>query len=47
MKPFVTKPRDRRQSYWFAPELATTMRELNGAVPDRIADHPPLSVDLE
>jgi hypothetical protein len=32
---------------WFAPEFPATMRELNGAVPDRIADHPPLSVDLE
>jgi len=26
VKPFVTKPHDRRQSYWFAPEFATTMR---------------------
>lgn len=46
MKPFITKPRKERQSYLFAPEFAVTMRELNGAVPDRISDHPPLAVDL-
>jgi hypothetical protein len=46
VKPFITKPRAKRQSYLFAPEFAVTMRELNGAVPDRISDHPPLSVDL-
>jgi hypothetical protein len=46
VKPFITKPRKKWQSYLFAPEFAVTMRELNGAVPDRISDHPPLAVDL-
>lgn len=46
VKPFITEPRKKGQSYLFAPEFAVTMRELNGAVPDRISDHPPLAVDL-
>ena len=46
VKPFITQPRGKHQSYLFAPELGVTMRDLNGAVPDRISDHPPLAVDL-
>lgn len=34
------------QSYRFAPHFPVTMRELNESVPDRISDHPPITVDL-
>lgn len=46
VKPFITQPRRKRQSYVFAPEFAVTMRDLNGSVAERISDHPPLTVDL-
>jgi endonuclease/exonuclease/phosphatase family metal-dependent hydrolase len=46
VKPFITNPRRKGQAYWFAPHFALTMRELNESVPDRISDHPPITVDL-
>jgi endonuclease/exonuclease/phosphatase family metal-dependent hydrolase len=46
IKPFISNPRDRGQSYRFAPHFAITMNELNQAVEDRISDHPPITVDL-
>jgi endonuclease/exonuclease/phosphatase family metal-dependent hydrolase len=46
VKPFVQDPREKGQSYLFAPHFPVTMRELNESVPDRISDHPPLTVDL-
>ena len=46
VKPFVDDPRRKGQSEAFAPHFARTMRELNEAVPDRISDHAPMTVDL-
>lgn len=46
IKPFIQNPRAIRQSYRFAPHFPITMRELNESVPDRISDHPPLTLDL-
>jgi endonuclease/exonuclease/phosphatase family metal-dependent hydrolase len=46
VKPFIEDPRHKGQSYRFAPHFATTMRELNESVDDRISDHPPMTVDL-
>jgi len=46
VKPFIEDPRRREQSYRFAPHFPVTMRELNESVPDRISDHPPMTVDL-
>ena len=46
VKPFIQNPRRKDQTYWFAPHFATTMRELNESVEDRISDHPPMTVDL-
>lgn len=46
VKPFIRNPRRRGQSYRFAPHFAVTMRELNASVPDRISDHPPMTIDL-
>lgn len=46
VKPFIRNPRRSGQSYRFAPHFAVTMRELNASVPDRISDHPPMTVDL-
>lgn len=46
VKPFTTDPRGSRQPLKFAPTYPTTMQELNNAEPDRISDHPPITVDL-
>ncbi len=46
VKPFIQNPRAVDQSYRFAPHFPITMRELNESAPDRISDHPPLTVDL-
>lgn len=46
VKPFIEEPRRMGQSYRFAPHFPVTMRELNESVPDRISDHPPITVDL-
>jgi len=46
VKPFIENPRQRNQSYRFAPNFPVTMRELNNSVSDRISDHPPMTVDL-
>jgi hypothetical protein len=32
--------------YAFQPELPTTMKELNQALPERLSDHAPITVDL-
>ena len=44
--PGLTKPNGRGQSYWFAPQMARTMRRLNHAVPGRISDHSPITAAL-
>jgi endonuclease/exonuclease/phosphatase family metal-dependent hydrolase len=46
VKPFTTNPRQSNQPLKFAPTYPTTMQELNSAPPDRISDHPPITVDL-
>jgi endonuclease/exonuclease/phosphatase family metal-dependent hydrolase len=46
VKPFTTNPRASRQPLKFAPTRPTTMQDLNAAPPDRISDHPPITVDL-
>jgi endonuclease/exonuclease/phosphatase family metal-dependent hydrolase len=46
VKPFTTNPRSSRQPLKFAPTYPTTMQELNNSEPDRISDHPPITVDL-
>jgi endonuclease/exonuclease/phosphatase family metal-dependent hydrolase len=46
VKPFITNPRRKAQDFRFAPHFAVTMRQLNESVPDRISDHPPMTVDL-
>jgi endonuclease/exonuclease/phosphatase family metal-dependent hydrolase len=46
VKPYITKPRDKRAPYRFAPHFARTMEEVNYSVEDRISDHNPISVDL-
>ena len=44
--PGLRSPRGERQPYRFAPHNGTTLRDLNYAVADRIADHNPIFVDL-
>jgi endonuclease/exonuclease/phosphatase family metal-dependent hydrolase len=46
VKPFTTNPRASTQPLKFAPTYPTTMQDLNNAPPDRISDHPPITVDL-
>jgi endonuclease/exonuclease/phosphatase family metal-dependent hydrolase len=46
VKPFLQDPRQKDQSYFFAPHFAETMRELNQSVEGRISDHSPMTVDL-
>lgn len=46
VKPFIDSPRNKKQSYLFAPHFPETMRELNVSRDDRISDHPPMTVDL-
>jgi endonuclease/exonuclease/phosphatase family metal-dependent hydrolase len=44
--PLIEHPRKRTGSYHFAPHLPHTLEALNQAVPDRISDHHPITVDL-
>jgi len=46
VKPFILRPRGEGMSYAFAPHFPLTMRDLNNAVPDRVSDHAPITVDL-
>jgi endonuclease/exonuclease/phosphatase family metal-dependent hydrolase len=46
VKPFIPRPRGEGMSYQFAPHFPHTMRDLNGAVPEGISDHAPITVDL-
>lgn len=46
VKPYIEDPRRQGQPWLLAPVFPQTMRELNQSVPDRISDHPPLTVDL-
>jgi endonuclease/exonuclease/phosphatase family metal-dependent hydrolase len=46
VKGFTTDPRATGQANLFTPYFPQTMRELNEAVPDRVSDHAPMTVDL-
>lgn len=47
IKPAALKnPRDRKESYLFAPHFGRTYEEVNEAIPERISDHRPITVDL-
>jgi endonuclease/exonuclease/phosphatase family metal-dependent hydrolase len=42
----LNDPKDRDQSYKFAPHFGQTLTSINEAVEDRISDHRPMLVDL-
>jgi len=46
VKPLIRHSSGNGMSYEFAPHFPVTMRELNGAVPDGVSDHAPITVDL-
>ncbi|HEX3659915.1 MAG TPA: endonuclease/exonuclease/phosphatase family protein [Acidobacteriaceae bacterium] len=46
VKPYTENPGQPGPSGILAPAFARTLRELNQAVPNRLSDHPPLTVDL-
>jgi endonuclease/exonuclease/phosphatase family metal-dependent hydrolase len=46
VKPYTESPRGADQPWLLAPAFPRTMRELNQATPDRLSDHPPITVDL-
>lgn len=46
VKPLMRQSSGNGMSYEFAPHFPVTMRELNGAVPDGVSDHAPITVDL-
>jgi endonuclease/exonuclease/phosphatase family metal-dependent hydrolase len=46
VKPYIREPRGDGMSYRFAPHLPFTMRAVNGAVPEGVSDHAPITVDL-
>jgi hypothetical protein len=41
-----THPHPAKLSYRFAPHFGRTLKELNYAIPDRISDHSPITLDL-
>jgi hypothetical protein len=44
--PELTEPYDQDQPHRFAPHFGRTLKIVNDALPDRISDHSPLTVDL-
>ena len=46
VKAYLTDPRDDRQTYRFAPHFARDLASVNYALPRRLSDHDPISVDL-
>lgn len=46
VKAYSHDPRSDKESYRFAPHFGRTMYEVNNAVPDRVSDHCPITVDL-
>jgi hypothetical protein len=46
VKAYLKDPRDDDGSYRFAPHFARTMESVNYALPTRLSDHNPISVDL-
>lgn len=46
VKPYIEYPRRSDQPWLFALPPPRIMRDLNKAVPERVSDHAPLTVDL-
>jgi hypothetical protein len=46
VKAYVASPRDDHGAYRFAPHFARTLGSINYALPMRLSDHDPISVDL-
>lgn len=46
VKPYISTPKSRDESYRFAPHFGRTLDDLNGVGKERIADHHPITVDL-
>jgi endonuclease/exonuclease/phosphatase family metal-dependent hydrolase len=46
VKAYMKNPRNNDESYRFAPQFARTLESLNYALPTRLSDHNPISVDL-
>ncbi len=46
VKSYLQTPRDEHGPYLLAPHFPRTMFDLNYALPERISDHTPISVDL-
>jgi endonuclease/exonuclease/phosphatase family metal-dependent hydrolase len=46
VKPYTESPPGGDQPWLLAPAFPRTMRELNQSTPDRLSDHPPITVDL-
>jgi endonuclease/exonuclease/phosphatase family metal-dependent hydrolase len=46
VKAYATRPRDDKEPYRFAPHYARTLGSINYALPTRLSDHDPISVDL-
>ncbi len=45
-KAYVTDPRGDHQTYRFAPQFARDLASVNYALPRRLSDHNPITVDL-
>ena len=46
VKAYSTDPRDDKAPYRFAPHFSRTLGSINYALPARLSDHSPISVDL-
>jgi hypothetical protein len=46
VKSDLDSPRDVKGPYRFEPHFARTMTDLNNCLPEPIADHSPMTVDL-
>jgi hypothetical protein len=46
VKAYLASPRDDNGRYRFAPRFARTLGSINYALPTRLSDHDPISVDL-
>lgn len=46
VRSYLESPRSSGGPYRFAPHFARTMEQMNYALPDRLSDHHPVSVDL-
>jgi endonuclease/exonuclease/phosphatase family metal-dependent hydrolase len=46
VKAYARDPRDEKEPFRFAPHFARTLQSINYALPTRLSDHSPISVDL-